>query len=69
MIKGYLKQTEQNIGKRTPGEIAHCDVVGAGLEMAVPIEAALQTPLRSTPLRRCHGIPAASKTTLRTTIT
>jgi len=40
-MQAYLKRAEQIIGKRTPEEIAHDDEVVAGLEMGLPIEAAL----------------------------
>jgi len=41
IIKAYLARAEEIIGKRTPAEIAHDDDVVAGLEMGLPIEAAL----------------------------
>jgi hypothetical protein len=41
LMKMYMRQAEQVIGHRTPDEIAHDDEVVAGLEMGLPIEAAL----------------------------
>ena len=49
MIKAYLAQAEQIIGKRTPTEIAHDDAVIAGLEMGLPIEAALSNAAQKHP--------------------
>ena len=40
MIKAYLAQAEQVIGKRTAEETAHDDAVVAGLEKGLPIQAA-----------------------------
>jgi hypothetical protein len=49
MIKAYLKQVEQIIGKRTPAEIAYDDEVVAGLEAGLPIEAALVNAAQTHP--------------------
>lgn len=49
MIEAYLKQAEQIIGKRTPAEIAHDNEVVAGLEMGLPIEAALANAAQKHP--------------------
>jgi len=49
MIKAYLAQAEQIIGKRTPAEIAHDDAVVACLEMGLPIEAALANAAQKHP--------------------
>ena len=45
----YMRQAEQVIGKRTPAEIAHDDEVVAGLEMELPIEAALTNAAQKHP--------------------
>jgi hypothetical protein len=52
MIEAYLKRAEQIIGKRTPAEIAHDDEVVAGLEMGLPIEAALANAGEKHPAER-----------------
>jgi len=49
MIKAYLARAEQIIGKRTPEETAHDDAVVAGLEMGLPIEAALANAAQKHP--------------------
>lgn len=49
MIKAYLAQAEEIIGKRTPAEIAYDDAVVAGLEMGLPIEAALANAAQKHP--------------------
>jgi hypothetical protein len=49
MIKAYLAQAEQIIGKRTPAEIAYDNTVVAGLEMGLPIEAALSNAAQQHP--------------------
>jgi hypothetical protein len=41
MMKMYMQQAARIIGKRTPEEIAYDDDVVAGLELGLPIEAAL----------------------------
>lgn len=41
MLKAYLARAKEIIGERTPDEIAYDDAVVAGLEMGLPIEAAL----------------------------
>ncbi|MFT5121454.1 MAG: hypothetical protein ACI9TH_001292 [Kiritimatiellia bacterium] len=41
LMKVYLQQTEKIIGKRPKNEIAHDEEVITGLEMGLPIEAAL----------------------------
>lgn len=41
MIKTYLARAKEIIGERTPGEIAHDDVVVAALESGLPIDVAL----------------------------
>lgn len=48
-MKMYMQQAEQIIGKRTPEEIAHDDEVVTGLEMGLPIEAALTTAAQKHP--------------------
>lgn len=57
MIDAYLKQAEQIIGKRTPAEIAHDDEVVAGLEMGLPIEAALANAAQKHPAERLSWDP------------
>ena len=49
IIKDYLARAEQLIGKRTPAEVAHDDAVVAGLEMGLPIEAALANAAQKHP--------------------
>jgi len=49
LMQAYLRQAEQIIGKRTPEEIAHDDEVVAGLEMGLPIEAALTNAAQKHP--------------------
>ena len=49
MIKAYLARAEEIIGKRTSAEIAHDDAVVAGLEMGLPIEAALANAAQKHP--------------------
>ena len=49
VIKAYLAQAEEIIGKRTSAEIAHDDAVVAGLEMGLPIEAALANAAQKHP--------------------
>jgi len=41
ILKAYLARAKEIIGKRTPAEVAYDDAVVAGLEMGLPIEAAL----------------------------
>jgi len=49
LMQAYLKRAEQIIGKRTPEEIAHDDEVVAGLEMGLPIMAALANAAQKHP--------------------
>ena len=49
MIKAYLAHAEEIINKRMPVEIAHDDDVVAGLEMGLPIEAALANAAQKHP--------------------
>ena len=48
-MKAYMRRAEQVIGKRTPKEIAHDDEVVTGLEMGLPIEAALTNAAQKHP--------------------
>ena len=41
MLAAYLARSREIIGDRTPAEIAYDDAVVGGLEMGLPIEAAL----------------------------
>ena len=41
MLKAYLARAKEIIGERTPAEVAYDDAVVAGLEVGLPIEAAL----------------------------
>lgn len=52
MIEAYLNRAEQIIGTRTPAEIAHDNEVVAGLEMGLPIEAALANAGQKHPAER-----------------
>jgi hypothetical protein len=49
MLKTFLARAEEIIGKRSPAEIAHDDEVVAGLEMGLPIEAALANAAQKHP--------------------
>jgi hypothetical protein len=49
VMEMYMRQAEQVIGKRTPEETAHDDEVVAGLEMGLPIEAALTNAAQKHP--------------------
>ena len=49
MIKAYLSQADSIIGPRTPSEIEYDDVVVSGLEMGLPIEAALSNAAQRCP--------------------
>ncbi len=49
LMQAYVKRAEQIIGKRTPEEIAHDDEVVTGLEMGLPIEAALTNAAQNHP--------------------
>ncbi len=49
LMQMYLRRAEEIIGERTPAEIAHDDEVVAGLEMGLPIEAALANAAQKHP--------------------
>ena len=49
LLKKYMQQAQQIIGKRTPAEIAHNDKVVARLEMGLPIEAVLANAAQKHP--------------------
>ena len=49
LMKMYMQQAEQIIGKRNPDEIAHDDEVVAGLETGLSIEAALSNAKQKHP--------------------
>jgi len=49
LMQMYMRRAEKVIGKRTPDEIAHDDEVVAGLEMGLPIEAALTNAAQKCP--------------------
>ncbi len=49
LMQMYMRRAEKVIGKRTPGEIAYDDEVVAGLEMGLPIEAALTNAAQKHP--------------------
>jgi hypothetical protein len=49
LMQMYLRRAEEIIGERTPAEIAHDDEVVTGLEMGLPIEAALANAAQKHP--------------------
>ena len=49
LLNAYMRQAEQIIGQRTRAEIAHDDDIVAGLEMGLPIEAALANAAQKHP--------------------
>lgn len=49
LMQMYLRRAEQIIGERTPAEIKHDNEVIAGLEMGLPIEAALANAAQKCP--------------------